>query len=765
MLLCDEQYNNKSSDPQIVPFTSNSSLITSTTNDSEPKKGRGRPLSTSIETRTKLAYLAANCTSIASAGKALNVALMDLKNQVTNGHEYSDQTTTRSLQESFLALSMYHAKLLSDLYSLYLGIDCYSDATGRDLMAIKFGGGSPKGKVSFVANVVEMSQGHSAVNQTQEIISRLDEYNKYQKMQGSKITLLCDFQLIVYDNTSSNRGQNGVFGILNKERKAVWEKQTKEYKERNPFQDIAEKGCDDHIVNLGSKEFEQRLVQHTKNWNFNHMITKGGKHAATFVVIHLSKMLTGATYKGAFREFLAIHKAPSFPFTRVVETRFSSIEILSSNIFRFYNFIIKFFVFSYYTLTNLEKNIFAALRNQDVLAIIKIRAFKAHFFDLRFMEASNKIENTEVYLQFIQTYQYQLNSFAKEPTLLLNTNLVPRLGIEFDEEVSSIIKNEDKKYLIEKQASKLIESIKKTNEKESEQSQFLLFEEVDELETDNNFETEVAFISSIEELETEVIPYASEVPTVKELQLQQISSNHIQDPIFIARSQPEVVSRLPPSKNKETPPQNRFIVYAEEAFKSTLYHLEKHNKNFFEQKVDSRLIITTTSREIERVFGQVKNLLERNINFNTGNLRNIICLRGVPIQQLYQINSEYSLNNKLLQTGRKVMESSPKRKDQDKNRLHQLELKNKQIEKKVKTAENSIKEEAIRKVLEENGIIVGKRITNDSIEKYLRKIGKKLPSPKTKENLIMCISNEITQKVQQALSQNININLLELNNK
>jgi len=54
------------------------------------------------------------------------------------------------------------------------------------------------------------------------------------------------------------------------------------------------------------------------------------------------------------------------------------------------------------------------------------------------------------------------------------------------------------------------------------------------------------------------------------------------------------------------------------------------------------------------------------------------------------------------------MESSPKRKDQDKNRLHQLELKNKQIEKKVKTAENSVKEEAIRKVLGENGIMVGK---------------------------------------------------------
>ena len=73
-----------------------------------------------------------------------------------------------------------------------------------------------------------------------------------------------------------------------------------------------EKGCDDHITNLSSAEFEKRLVNLTKSWGMNFLISRGGKHAATYVVIYIMKLLTGVGHRRSFRSFLDQNAAKNF---------------------------------------------------------------------------------------------------------------------------------------------------------------------------------------------------------------------------------------------------------------------------------------------------------------------------------------------------------------------------------------------------------------------------------------------------------------------
>jgi len=205
-----------------------------------PKKRVGRPEGFSLQDRSKLAYLIATCnSSISQAGKSLFVGKVDLEQsgEFQDNSFASEQTATRALQESYLSVSMDYARKLSQSIDLYLGVDCYSDRTERNLISVKFGGCHPQmGLWSFLVALEEMPEGHGGERQARTILDRLNFIQSLQAELSLSKTELWEFKLIVYDNTSSNTGKiSGLFAHLEKLRKESWEQLSETLKARFPY--------------------------------------------------------------------------------------------------------------------------------------------------------------------------------------------------------------------------------------------------------------------------------------------------------------------------------------------------------------------------------------------------------------------------------------------------------------------------------------------------------------------------------------------------
>jgi len=190
------------------------------------------------------------------------------------------------------------------------------------------------------------------------------------------------------------------------------------------------------------------------------LISKGGKHAATFVVIHMTKLLTGRDYRRAFQEHVRIRGAKPFPFFRVSEIRFSTLEILSLNFYKWFPFIFSFLIEIQDLLTDFQKKLFAAMRDPDVLAIIKIRAIKAYMIDLPFMKTSNQLKKTDEYQRFLHQQSHRVSSLLSRPDLLLQ-NSPPRLAPQFDEEVEKKCNELDLAFISRRADQSVIKAISK----------------------------------------------------------------------------------------------------------------------------------------------------------------------------------------------------------------------------------------------------------------------------------------------------------------
>jgi len=85
-----------------------------------------------------------------------------------------------------------------------------------------------------------------------------------------------DIEVIVFDTTSSNMGEKGgLAGLLRRAREEEWEEQGRV----GILPVLTVKGCEDHILNLMSKDFEKYLVETS-----NPTLTLGQKHRATDLV-------------------------------------------------------------------------------------------------------------------------------------------------------------------------------------------------------------------------------------------------------------------------------------------------------------------------------------------------------------------------------------------------------------------------------------------------------------------------------------------------
>jgi hypothetical protein len=148
------------------------------------------------------------------------------------------------------------------------------------------------------------------------ILEVLKSYNEIQKISNKKLTEIYHFVEIVFDNTGSNTGLQGLHGLLEKARRERWESYGKQRGE--PWVELNVKGCDDHICNLVSKELEKRLCIRWSNWGFG---GDGKRHPVSGAVIHMTKRLT-SHFRRAFKAFLRENGIKPFGMTRISETRF-----------------------------------------------------------------------------------------------------------------------------------------------------------------------------------------------------------------------------------------------------------------------------------------------------------------------------------------------------------------------------------------------------------------------------------------------------------
>ena len=135
-----------------------------------------------------------------------------------------------------------------------------------------------------------------------------------------KVTVL-DIEAIVFDTTSSNTGlDKGLAGLLIEARITEWRKQNRE----GTVPDLVIKGCEDHILNLMSRDFERAVLAGAAP-----QLIMGEKHQATDIV----QLLVGKVRRlgRSFRHFmLTKFTITKFTVPRISDTRLVDLFLSSS---------------------------------------------------------------------------------------------------------------------------------------------------------------------------------------------------------------------------------------------------------------------------------------------------------------------------------------------------------------------------------------------------------------------------------------------------
>jgi hypothetical protein len=218
----------------------------------EPKspQKRGRKLKYNSDTRFRLAFAAVKGVSLSQTGEILGVmSSQDLD------HLNATPSRTAVVQCLMELYCCYQAELalrLSQSSDIFLIMDSTTDHQ-REILVQCYGGKMGSIEWCWPKGLVEIN-GHSAVKQVEVVKSTLRDVNCLQRSQTAPETKLYHIRSLTADNTSSNTGENGVRGVLEKERQLLW----KEDQQTGDCPALVFKGCEDHIENLVSREAEKK---------------------------------------------------------------------------------------------------------------------------------------------------------------------------------------------------------------------------------------------------------------------------------------------------------------------------------------------------------------------------------------------------------------------------------------------------------------------------------------------------------------------------
>ena len=139
------------------------------------------------------------------------------------------------------------------------------------------------------------------------------DINKFNKGKELRSITVVNIEAITFDTTGSNTGDNkGLAGLLRKAREEEWKKQN----QLGIVPQLLVKGCEDHILNLMSVDYERHLVETAPT----NLIIKG-KHRATDIV-QLLIFKVGRTRR-SLRYFMVVNFGiTQMTIPRISNTRF-----------------------------------------------------------------------------------------------------------------------------------------------------------------------------------------------------------------------------------------------------------------------------------------------------------------------------------------------------------------------------------------------------------------------------------------------------------
>ena len=162
----------------------------------------------------------------------------------------SKNTTALSLIELHECFLNQSAFIMSESDDLNLCIDTTTDGQ-RNMMAISFGGKLHDDRWwTRPYSIIEIRE-HDAQTLLNVVIEVLKDIKARQRNLNKPQTVIYNFKSITADNASVNKLFHEKMNVLIA---IEWEKDKKE----GAPPSILFKGCDDHIANLASKEFERR---------------------------------------------------------------------------------------------------------------------------------------------------------------------------------------------------------------------------------------------------------------------------------------------------------------------------------------------------------------------------------------------------------------------------------------------------------------------------------------------------------------------------
>ena len=477
---------------------------------------------------------------------------------------------------------------------------------------------------------------------------------KKKEKRGWKKTCLHHIVSLTTDNTGSNTGINGVRGVLERERRLSWEE-----KKEGMYKPLFFSGCQDHIANLASTEFEQCLIDRTKYWKKDHFID-GKKHVSSSALCHIVSRIRSNVFHRAFKAYVRHCTGETATFSRFSETRYASINLLAIQYLKWESFIMRFFYTCKLLLTEMDIKYLKILVNPEIKAIIKIRALFGLKILFPIMSLAKDSSEGTSFLIKLENIKHAIQLIEQNPQSM--SSQINEKNVKFVEANEREVEN--------------IESLEANKEPIEEQKQIETIKECLQLQFQQDEEEESEMI--IEE------------------EFQKITSFNLSSSVVIKKPSTYTISA--PSNIEEL--KNILVVDAARCF---LYQINKHMKYSNTNQISFFL---PTSRSAERMFSFTKELLDRNKEMRIELINCILCLHDLSNRELTEIWQTYYDDNIHGETTR-IIANCPKITMVDDYCLQKLKTK---IEESEAKETETLKRNKVLEILKNKGILKGMKV-------------------------------------------------------
>ena len=354
-------------------------------------------------------------------------AVNDFVTAVDNSIEkvsFSTETAKRIICEMNVCLDVKLIEKCSKSKDLGWGMDeTPHQEAGRSFMAITvFGTTVSTGDYwRDVVKVLELSGEHSktAESMMKYLLTAYEELKKLAKEGKLEFKEFYEFNLLHYDNTSSNTGDKSGLGVLFDLARKKDEKEC-ELDPKPPFLPTICEGCMDHQSALYGKRFAKELTDYLKTIRPEYV--SEGKYVG-FKLLKLMSIhygVAGAPNKGnEFEGHRLVSNIKKKIFFYISKNRYLTYELLAKNIIEKNNYeCIKSFLDKEKKagVFDMSEYYHGLFENPDILFIFRLMSASV-FHSLKVMKYANEEHTLEEFTTWIENTIKQYEEFEKNPSL------------------------------------------------------------------------------------------------------------------------------------------------------------------------------------------------------------------------------------------------------------------------------------------------------------------------------------------------------------